>query len=132
MVAKPLCLSEVRDKVDRSGYESMAAFEADLKLIVNNAKRFNAVGSRLYLDAEAIEKVARALPHGRAALGHLPQTHNCCRPCLALPLSSFLIYFSVVWGLLRFNSSPLWCNWHLSLSRWLPRRWASRRSWATT
>ena len=54
----PISLAEVRENVRTAKYDTLAAFESDLKLMFNNARRFNAVGSRLWLAAESLERLA--------------------------------------------------------------------------
>ena len=55
---KPMSITELRENVRTAKYDTIAAFESDLKLMFNNARRFNAVGSRLWLAAESLERLA--------------------------------------------------------------------------
>ncbi|GMT01835.1 hypothetical protein PENTCL1PPCAC_24009, partial [Pristionchus entomophagus] len=56
-ISMPIDLKTIAEKTRAGCYTNMAALEADIKLLVNNAKVFNEPGSTIHTDADTILKV---------------------------------------------------------------------------
>ncbi|GMR54969.1 hypothetical protein PMAYCL1PPCAC_25164 [Pristionchus mayeri] len=56
-ISMPIDLKTIAEKTRAGCYTNMAALEADIKLLVNNAKVFNEPGSTIHTDADTIMKV---------------------------------------------------------------------------
>ncbi|GAA5936007.1 bromodomain-containing protein [Sporobolomyces koalae] len=55
-IKKPVCLSQIKEKLDNLSYISLLDAKTDMNQIFVNAKRFNAPGSPLFLDAKKLHK----------------------------------------------------------------------------
>ncbi|KAG9119851.1 hypothetical protein FRC07_004918, partial [Ceratobasidium sp. 392] len=56
IIKHPMDLSTMKAKLDNKGYRDRAGFEADFKLMIQNAKTYNAPKSFVYGEALALEK----------------------------------------------------------------------------
>ncbi|XP_022095945.1 protein polybromo-1-like isoform X3 [Acanthaster planci] len=56
-ILHPMALCKIRSKLKMDRYESLAELAQDLDLIFNNAKHYNLPASRLYKDAEKLQKM---------------------------------------------------------------------------
>ncbi|KAF2841462.1 putative RSC complex subunit [Patellaria atrata CBS 101060] len=55
IIAKPICLDQIKKKIDTKKYQSLREFKADVKLLCDNCRQYNEDGSVLYQDANTIE-----------------------------------------------------------------------------
>ena len=55
IVADPICLEQMRKKINRKEYQGMDQFASDVKLLCANARTYNSEESLLYADANMIE-----------------------------------------------------------------------------
>jgi hypothetical protein len=62
VIGSPIDLRTVREKIDEGRYRRWDSFERDMMLVFANARQFNMEGSRIYDDAEALEKAFKAQP----------------------------------------------------------------------
>lgn len=51
-IKKPISFHEIRQKIDKAGYQSLAEVLADFNQCFVNAKRYNAPGSAIFLNAK--------------------------------------------------------------------------------
>ena len=56
IVKKPMDLGTIKRKLDNSEYFSIFQFDKDMRLVWNNAKKFNQPGSNIYRSAEFLRK----------------------------------------------------------------------------
>ncbi|KAK7208384.1 hypothetical protein BZA70DRAFT_273581 [Myxozyma melibiosi] len=56
-IADPIALDIIRRNIKRRDYPTVEAFMADLELMFNNAKQFNAPNSQIYRDTVALHKL---------------------------------------------------------------------------
>lgn len=61
IMKKPIALNTIRERIDNDEYKSVDEFQADLKLIADNAKTYNRKGSQVYRDAVELQSFADAL-----------------------------------------------------------------------
>lgn len=54
-VKKPMDFGTIRKQIDSGAYSSLAAFIADVNLVLDNARVFNAPGSQVYHMANALQ-----------------------------------------------------------------------------
>jgi hypothetical protein len=59
-IKKPVCLNQIKQRIDQSLYTSLLEAKTDMNQIFVNAKRFNAPGSPLFMDAKKLHKNLRA------------------------------------------------------------------------
>ncbi|KNE57578.1 hypothetical protein AMAG_03270 [Allomyces macrogynus ATCC 38327] len=75
IIAKPISLREIKVKIDKRQYPTLAALKADLDLMLANCKKYNVPGSDIYRDAvllakilnDAFKDLSRAAPSTPAA-----------------------------------------------------------------
>ena len=65
VIAKPISLSEIKGRVEARSYRGWAAFEADVQLMLRNARTYNEEGSEICRNADVLEAVFRR--HARKA-----------------------------------------------------------------
>ncbi len=51
IIHRPMCLKDIKKKINRNQYSSVEDFEKDIKLLVNNAQTYNQNGSIVYNDS---------------------------------------------------------------------------------
>ncbi|GAA5839237.1 hypothetical protein JCM3766R1_003151 [Sporobolomyces carnicolor] len=59
-IKKPVCLSQIKQRLETLAYGSLLEAKTDMNQIFVNAKRFNAPGSPLFMDAKKLHKNLRA------------------------------------------------------------------------
>ncbi|GAA5868640.1 hypothetical protein JCM8547_003764 [Rhodosporidiobolus lusitaniae] len=59
MIKKPISLKEIKDKLDSLSYVCLDDVRGDINQMFVNAKRFNAKGSPIFLDAKRLHKTLR-------------------------------------------------------------------------
>ncbi|KAJ3353785.1 hypothetical protein GGF32_002852 [Allomyces javanicus] len=57
IIAKPISLREIKAKIDKRQYPTLAALKADLDLMLANCKKYNVPGSDIYRDAVLLAKI---------------------------------------------------------------------------
>ncbi|GAA5948731.1 hypothetical protein JCM21900_005276 [Sporobolomyces salmonicolor] len=60
MIKKPISLQEVKQKIDTLAYSCLLDAKTDMNQIFVNAKRYNAPGSTIFVDAKKLHKVLRS------------------------------------------------------------------------
>ncbi|TPX43013.1 hypothetical protein SeLEV6574_g05290 [Synchytrium endobioticum] len=60
-IKNPICLDIIREKLEGGEYDTPAKFEADMKLMFNNAQTYNQEGSEIYEDAVELQKLFEKL-----------------------------------------------------------------------
>ncbi|GAA5913155.1 hypothetical protein JCM5296_007550 [Sporobolomyces johnsonii] len=60
MIKKPISLREVKQKIDSLAYNCLLDAKTDMNQIFVNAKRYNAPGSTIFVDAKKLHKVLRS------------------------------------------------------------------------
>ncbi|GAA5914305.1 bromodomain-containing protein [Sporobolomyces salmoneus] len=60
MIKKPVCLNQIKQKLDTLSYSSLLEAKTDMNQIFVNAKRFNARESPLFMDAKKLHKNLKA------------------------------------------------------------------------
>ena len=65
LIEAPVCLDMIRERIVAGQYGTVVQFQDDVELMIHNAQQYNAEGSQVFVDAEALQE----------ALGHL------CRRC---------------------------------------------------
>ncbi|CAB4430154.1 unnamed protein product [Rhizophagus irregularis] len=63
-IKNPISLDVIKQKIDDGEYLNEEAFEADLELMCENAKKYNVEGSQIHNDAIILQKLARKLLKG--------------------------------------------------------------------
>ena len=53
-IKQPIAFDMISKKIDSGTYKTLEDFEADLKLMLANAKQYNAEGSLVIVDAELL------------------------------------------------------------------------------
>lgn len=61
IIKKPMDLTTIRQKIEKNEYHSKEDFEADVKLIFENAKSYNHPSTIYYKYAEEVEQAALKL-----------------------------------------------------------------------
>ena len=61
IIKQPIALSSIRKRITSIYYKTAPDFEADWRLIFNNARTYNQEGSWVYNDADEMEKVFNAM-----------------------------------------------------------------------
>ena len=56
IIKNPMDLGTIKGKLDRAEYSSIFHFDKDMRLIWNNAKKFNRPGSNIYKSAEYLRR----------------------------------------------------------------------------
>ncbi|KAI8822945.1 uncharacterized protein EV422DRAFT_522775 [Fimicolochytrium jonesii] len=51
IIAKPMALNSIQARLDRNKYRNLSALKADVELVFENARKYNAPQSRIYRDA---------------------------------------------------------------------------------
>ncbi|GAA6010421.1 hypothetical protein JCM11491_006930 [Sporobolomyces phaffii] len=59
-IKKPVCLNQIKERLEKKAYNSLLDAKTDMNQIFVNAKRFNAPGSPLFMDAKKLHKNLRA------------------------------------------------------------------------
>lgn len=59
LIKKPVSLRLLKEKIDNSAYSGWKAFEKDVLLIFDNARKYNLPGSQVCIDAKALEAAYR-------------------------------------------------------------------------
>lgn len=54
-IKAPICMNQIKKKINRNEYQNMRQFRNDIGLLCNNCRTYNEDGSMLYLDANLIE-----------------------------------------------------------------------------
>ncbi len=67
IIPQPICMDQIRKKINKGGYESMKDFKEDVERMCNNARTFNEDGSLLFQDANTIEV---SIVHAPMAYSH--------------------------------------------------------------
>jgi hypothetical protein len=57
IVKRPMDLGTIRKKVDAAEYDSAAAFEADVRLVIDNCKLYNAPGTPVHMMGLQLERL---------------------------------------------------------------------------
>ncbi|KAJ1975330.1 hypothetical protein H4R35_003187 [Dimargaris xerosporica] len=57
VIARPLCLTAVREKIDNREYNRAEEFRQDMELVFDNAMLYNEKGSQVYSDAVLLRKL---------------------------------------------------------------------------
>jgi len=55
LIREPMCMEDIKKRVNRKAYQGLDEFWADVKLLVANCKQYNEDGSVLYQDAGTIQ-----------------------------------------------------------------------------
>lgn len=55
VIKRPICMQQIKAKIDRNEYQSTREFREDMRLLCNNARTFNEDTSLLFQDANTIE-----------------------------------------------------------------------------
>lgn len=55
LIQKPICMEQIRKKINKEEYQSLRDYREDIRLLCNNARKYNEDGSILYQDADKIE-----------------------------------------------------------------------------
>lgn len=55
LIQKPICMDQVKKKIDREQYHNLKEYRDDIRLLCDNARTYNEDGSMLYVDANKIE-----------------------------------------------------------------------------
>lgn len=55
IIPEPICLDQIKKKIDKKEYNDLAGFRADLDRLCSNARMYNEDGSNVYNDAELIQ-----------------------------------------------------------------------------
>ncbi|KND01501.1 uncharacterized protein SPPG_03301 [Spizellomyces punctatus DAOM BR117] len=55
IIQQPIALEVIQEKIDRREYRTMEEFQADMELLIENAKTFNRKGSTVYKDAVTLQ-----------------------------------------------------------------------------
>ena len=56
MIPKPICMDQIKKKIDKMQYRSMQEFTDDFSLMFNNARHYNEDGSTVWKDANYMEQ----------------------------------------------------------------------------
>ena len=56
MILRPICMDQIRKKIDKGQYRSFEEFIDDFKLMFNNARHYNEDGSTVWKDANYMEE----------------------------------------------------------------------------
>ena len=62
-IEHPIALEQIRQKVIKRKYRTMAQVEEDVVLMCNNAREYNVEGSQIFRDATTIMRFARQKSH---------------------------------------------------------------------
>ncbi|KAF2004396.1 hypothetical protein P154DRAFT_458958 [Amniculicola lignicola CBS 123094] len=71
LIKSPICMNQVKRKINRKEYQSLKQFRQDIGTLCNNCRQYNEDTSLLYQDANLIEQTA--LDKLRAATENYPQ-----------------------------------------------------------
>ena len=82
LIARPICLKQIKRRIETCAYKTMEALRSDFHLMFNNARTYNQEGSIVWIDAEELQHVFDAtyervlkelegLPSGRESSGPL-------------------------------------------------------------
>ena len=55
LIQKPICMDQIKKKIDKEQYQSLRDYRDDIGLLCNNARTYNEDGSMLWVDANKIE-----------------------------------------------------------------------------
>ncbi|KAG0309630.1 hypothetical protein BGZ98_000039 [Dissophora globulifera] len=79
-IEKPIAIDIIERNIDKGKYPTLESFEKDVNLMFDNAKLYNAEGSDVYLDAEALQqlfwKTIGKNGRGRMAKGKRQRKHE--------------------------------------------------------
>jgi ATP-dependent helicase STH1/SNF2 len=59
IIKNPICMNQIKKKINRKEYQNLKSFYADIKLLCANCKTYNEDGSVLFNDAKLIEATTR-------------------------------------------------------------------------
>lgn len=59
IIQSPICMNQIKKKINRKEYQSLRSFWTDIKLLCTNCQLYNEDGSILYNDARLIEQTTR-------------------------------------------------------------------------
>ena len=69
LIKRPVCLKQIKRRIDTRAYKSLEAARADFHQMFENARTYNQEGSLVWLDAEALQRVFDSkYPEAEAAL----------------------------------------------------------------
>lgn len=69
LIKRPVCLKQIKRRIDTRAYKSLDAARADFHQMFENARTYNQEGSLVWLDAEALQRVFDSkYPEAEAAL----------------------------------------------------------------
>ncbi|KAL6713151.1 transcriptional regulator [Lecanora helva] len=60
LIQKPICMDQIKKKIDKEQYQSVREYRDDIGLLCNNARTYNEDGSTLWVDANKIEAASVA------------------------------------------------------------------------
>jgi ATP-dependent helicase STH1/SNF2 len=58
VITKPICMNQIKKKINKKEYQSVKQFRQDIGLLCNNCRYYNEDKSILYMDANLIEQTA--------------------------------------------------------------------------
>lgn len=81
IIRQPICLDQIRKKINTWKYDSLEEYVADMRLMFNNARTFNDEGSVVYNDANSMEavfdqKMAEMTGSGDSKMGVVGKTED--------------------------------------------------------
>ncbi|KAH7087413.1 SNF2 family N-terminal domain-containing protein [Paraphoma chrysanthemicola] len=71
LIKNPICMNQIKKKINKKEYQSVKQFRQDLGLLCNNCRQYNEDTSLLYADANLIEQTA--LDKMREATAEFPE-----------------------------------------------------------
>ncbi|KAF2819188.1 hypothetical protein CC86DRAFT_147719 [Ophiobolus disseminans] len=71
LIKNPICMNQIKKKINKKEYQSVRQFRQDLGLLCNNCRHYNEDSSLLYADANLIEQTA--LDKMREATAEFPE-----------------------------------------------------------
>lgn len=66
LIQKPICMEQIKKKINKEEYQSLREYREDIRLLCNNARKYNEDGSMLYQDADKIEVCCTVLDERRS------------------------------------------------------------------